>query len=202
MSKYTISLYLEIVKILCYNLSNMSLETYKPTYETKEYKPLEDPIILETSREDILAVETTFDDPELHELAANNSVALNQGEIAIDRINSLETRKDGYAFKILRAEEGSDSHVAGVVYVIKKGLDFRTVELAYYTDEDEQGKGVMGASVAAVGAHFNQTKDIKFEIHNNNEASIRVARKLGAAALGADGDHMNYYVSRGKIKTD
>jgi RimJ/RimL family protein N-acetyltransferase len=177
----------------------MQLETYKQTYETKEYIPLEDPIVLETARDDVLAVETTFDDPELQQLAADNTIALRQGEIAIDRINSLEPRKDGYAFKILRADE-DEAHVAGVVYVVKKGLDSRTVELAYYTDEKEQGNGLMSVGVAAVGGHFNKTKDLKFEIHNNNEASIRVARKLGAAALGVNGDHMNYYVDRGRIK--
>lgn len=170
----------------------MSIEAFK-TNTIETYIPLENPEILGTEQAGVLLEETGFDDPELLRLAQENPTAINQGEINIELINGLQTRKDGRAFKITAGEQGA---VAGVVYGITRGKDRGTMELVYYADQDFTGQGIMRASVAAVAARYKSEYELMLDIGNENEASIRIARAIGAKALDATNEAKRYYTDR------
>lgn len=172
-------------------LLQMSIETNSRTIDT--YVPLEDPEIIETDIENVVLEETGFDDPELEVLAGRNAFALQQGEINADYLHSLRTRTDGRVYMI-RHSESQDA--IGVLYGVTKGKDYRTMELAYYIDEAEQGKGVTGASVRAFVAKHDTEYEFQFDIAHSNEPSIKIARSVGAVALSDSGSSSQYFTSR------
>lgn len=171
--------------------TQMSTETFKTNNET--YTPLESPEILGTEKEGVLLEETGFDDPELKALAEQNPMAINQGEINIDLINGLQTRKDGRAFKITAGEQGA---VAGAIYGITRGKDHGTMELVYYMDQDFEGQGIMGASVRAIASEYGKKYDLMFDIGDTNEHSAKIARSVGAQALGSTGVATQFFTDR------
>ncbi len=160
-----------------------------------EYEDLPNPEVLPTALEGVSAIETNFDDPELQELIERNTLSIRQGEIDIDAITSLRSRKDGFAYKVELEEDGS-TRAVGAVYLITKGRDTRTAEAAYFVDQSYEGQGIMGASVAAVASRYQSDYELMFDIGNENEASIRIARSLGAKALDATDVAKRYYTDR------
>lgn len=159
----------------------------------RTYEPLENPEYLETGVADVLLEETTSDDPDLLELAQNNNFAIMQGELNMELMNSLEARKDGRIYKIRAGEDGA---TAGVIYGITRGRDSGTMELAYYLDQNAQGQGIMGASVAALKNRFESEYELMFDIHNDNQPSIKIARAVGGLALSESGDHTQFFTTR------
>lgn len=160
-----------------------------------EYEDLASPEVLPTVLEGVSAVETNFDDPELQELIEKNTLSIRQGEIDIDSISMLRSRKDGFAYKV-QLEDESGTQTVGAVYLITKGRDARTAEAAYFVDQSYEGQGIMGASVAAVANRYQSDYELMFDIGNENEASIRIARSLGAKALDATATSQRYYADR------
>ncbi|MBI3889473.1 GNAT family N-acetyltransferase [Candidatus Saccharibacteria bacterium] len=148
----------------------------------------------ETEQSLVDVVECAVNDPELKTLAAENKLAVAQGEINIKMLTKLKP-SEGWAYKVYANEsEETARKLVAAVYVTKKGLDYGTVEIAYFSDGEERGKGYATAGVSEVTEILTQKYEVLAKIDIGNEPSEAIVRKLGYKSMHMGEGSMNLFV--------
>jgi len=93
---------------------------------------------------------------------------------------------------VLQATAASDiptadpETLAGLVYLIRDADDRHVVEFAYLVAREYQGKRIATNAVGAIARAANEHFDLVASIDDRNQASQRLAKRLGFSAVGAE----------------
>jgi RimJ/RimL family protein N-acetyltransferase len=149
-----------------------SLELVAPTLRLRPWQPGHAEALYEAARESIATVGKWL--PWCHE-----GYAWEDGVAWVERCQSGWLRGEPYAFAIFDTQ----NRLLGGIGLNRLDRDHRSANLGYWVREQEQGKGVGSAAVAAIadfGFNTLGLQRIEIVVDVDNQASRRTAERAGA----------------------
>lgn len=152
-------------------------------------------------REDLRLERGFITDLDVAEFAHMHHAEMVDGDLNTDYLSTLQPN-EALVYKILHEEENELEELAGLIYLIKKGMEHGSLQIAYVVANEYQGEGIGKSSVGAVTQEIGEKYDLVAHIDHDNERSTRIVRGLGYFATGVlPGSFEPYYRPRRENKS-
>jgi RimJ/RimL family protein N-acetyltransferase len=146
-------------------------------------KPFLEEAEIPIDREDIRIVQGLMNDPDVIEFENAHPHEMRISELNVPEITKMSPQ-EAVVYKILLRESVDLEKLVGLVPLIKKGMEFGSVQIAYVLDNAYQNRGIASASVNAVTQEVTKRYDIVANIGEGNKRSVKLAKKLGYYSFG------------------
>lgn len=131
-------------------------------------------------REDIRLEQGFVDDYDVKQFIEGHPNEMHQTDLNLPVISKLKP-SEALTYKILH---GEDEELAGLVFLVRKGMDYGDLQIAYVVADEYQGQGMGKESVSAVTNELSDRYALIANIHETNERSAHIVKSLGYYAAG------------------
>lgn len=132
---------------------------------------------LPTAKEGVTLEQAYVDDADVIEFTQEHAKEVADSEIDVTIVSQLSP-KEAMVYKILEGED-YDQELIGLIYLIRKGMETGSLEIAYLLDESYQSQGIGKASVGALTEVIGKKFDLIAKIDPENDRSVRLVKGLG-----------------------